>query len=142
MRPVSRGRTAERHPRESVSVTLGKFQSHLAIALRVVAPAFAHLDEQEEMHRRFGDLGDLLARFGADRLQRLAALPDHDLLLAVALDIDRLLDPDRAILHLLPGFGLDRRLVGQFLMQPVNIFSRVISAASWRSGASEIWSSG
>ena len=71
-----------------------------------------------------------------------AAFADDDLLLAVALDIDRLLDARRAVLLLGPRLGLDRRLIGQFLCSRSNSFSRVISAASWRSGRSVIWSSG
>ena len=43
----------------------------------------------------------------------------HDLLLAVALDEDGLLDPDRAVLLLGPALGLDRRGIGQFLVQPL-----------------------
>src|SRR4051812_31690407 len=72
--------------------TVGEFQPHLAIALRIVAPAFAHLDEQEQMHRRADDIDQFAARLRADILDRLAALAQHDLALALALDIDRLLD--------------------------------------------------
>ena len=46
-----------------------------------------------------------------------AALADDDLLLAVALDEDGLLDLDRAVLLLRPALGLDRRGVGQFLVE-------------------------
>ena len=73
-----------------------------------------------EHHRR-----DLGARGGADRLDGLAALAEHDFALAVALDIDRLLDAHRAVLEFLPDLGLDGRLVGQFLMQPqIKFFAR------------------
>ena len=71
---------------------LRKLHPHRAVALRVVAPALAHLHEQEQMHLLLGHLGDLLARLGADRLDGRAALAEHDLALALALHIDRLLD--------------------------------------------------
>ncbi len=85
--------------------------------LGVVAPALAHLHEQEQVHL-LDDLGDLLARLGADRLDGRAALAEHDLALALALDIDRLLDAHRAVAQFLPAVGLDRRLIGQLLVQP------------------------
>ena len=34
----------------SLPLTLGKFESHLAIAFGIVGPVFAHLDEEEKMH--------------------------------------------------------------------------------------------
>jgi len=67
-----------------------------------------------------------------------AAFAEHDLALAFALDKDRLLDTDRFVLALGPTVGLDRGLIGQFLMQLAKIFSRVISAARCRIGASDI----
>src|SRR5437588_360721 len=69
-----------------------ELQSHFAIARGVVGPSLAHLDEQEEVHRLLDQLGDFLARFGADRPDRLAALAECDLTLALALDVDGLLD--------------------------------------------------
>ena len=36
---------------------LGKLQPHLPIALRIVAPALAHLDEQEQVHLLLQDVG-------------------------------------------------------------------------------------
>src|SRR6185437_16433270 len=93
----------------------GEFEPHLTITVRIVAPVLAHLDEQEQMHGGAGDLGDLLARFRTNRLDGGAALAEHDLALAVALDKDRLLDADRTILALGPAVGLDSRLVGQLL---------------------------
>ena len=59
----------------------------------------------------------LLARQLADELDRLAALAEHDGLLAVALDIDHLVDLDGAVLALLPGLGLDGGGIGQLLVQ-------------------------
>jgi len=40
---------------------LRKLNPHLAIAFRIVGPVLADLDEQEEVHRAFGEGGD----FGA-----------------------------------------------------------------------------
>src|SRR6476646_10111559 len=71
---------------------LREFQSHLAVALGVVAPAFADLHEQEQMDRLLENLADFAARLGADGLDALAALAQHDLALALALHIDRLFD--------------------------------------------------
>src|SRR6185312_5459790 len=68
-----------------------KLQPHLAIALGIVAPVFAHLHEQEQMHLLFQHFANLLARGLPDRLDRLALVAEQDLLLAVALQIDHLL---------------------------------------------------
>src|SRR5258708_32270797 len=40
----------------------GKLESHLAVAIGIVAPVFAHFDEQKQMHRHAHDLGEFLAR--------------------------------------------------------------------------------
>jgi len=45
---------------------------------------------------------DFAPRVCADRLDRLTAFAEHDLTLALALDIDRLLDSGRAVLEFLP----------------------------------------
>ena len=74
------------------------------------------------MHLLLGGFRDLAARRLADRLDGAAALADDDLLLPVARDIDRLLDARRAVLLIFPGFGLDRRLIGQFVVQPLEDF--------------------
>src|SRR5437764_880550 len=87
---------------------LGKFQSHSAVAVRVFRPALAHLDEQEQMDRRFDHRGDLSPSVGADRLDGLPVLAEHDFALAFPLDIDRLLDARRTILELFPLIGLNR----------------------------------
>src|SRR5664279_4465982 len=102
---------------------LGEIQSHFTIALGIVAPVFAHLDEQEQVHRNTDNLGDLLAGVRADRLDRGSALAKHDLALAVALDENGLLDPDRLVRALGPAVGLDRRLIWQFLVElPIDLF--------------------
>src|SRR5215471_635968 len=74
---------------------LGKLEPHAAIALRIVPPIFAHLDEKEQVDRRLCDRGNLAPRAGADRLDGCPTLPQHDLALAFALDVDRLLDAYR-----------------------------------------------
>src|SRR5436309_2263438 len=71
------------------------------------------------MHLLLRQLGDFLARFRADRLDRRATLAEHDLALTLALHIDRLLDAHGAVAQLLPRLRLDRRLIWQFLMQPI-----------------------
>src|ERR1700681_435410 len=82
-----------------------KFQSHLPVALRVVAPAFAHFDEEEEVDRVLDRRGDVDARRRADGLDGLPAFAEHDLALAFALDIDRLFDAHGAVFQLLPDLG-------------------------------------
>src|ERR1700719_5230612 len=101
---------------------LREFQAHFPIALRIVAPALAHFDKQEEVHWMLDGRGDVLARRRSDRLDRLAALAEDDFALAFALDIDGLLDAHGAVAQLLPDFGFDRRLIGQFLVQPQKEF--------------------
>ena len=54
---------------------------------------------------------------GADRLDPLAAVAEHDRALARPLDIDDLLDAHAAVRPLFPALGLDRRGIGQFVMQ-------------------------
>src|SRR5258705_6629210 len=106
-------REENRHPAFQITLRsfLREFESHFTIAVGIIAPILAHLDEQEKMDRDAGDLGDLLARFRADRLDGGAALAEHDLALAFALDKDRLLDADRIVLALGPAIGLDGGLV-------------------------------
>src|SRR6187397_293513 len=96
---------------------LGKLQTHLPVTLGVIAPAVAHLHEQEQVHLLLDDVGKLALRRLADRLDRLPGLAEHDLLLAIAFDIDGLLDADRTVLALGPALGLDRGLIRQFLVQ-------------------------
>src|SRR5665213_1131866 len=98
---------------------LRKLQPHGPVALRVVAPALAHLDEQEQVYFVLDDPGDFAPRRFADRLEGLPAFADHDLALALALHINRLLDPHIATPQLLPLLGLDRGMVRQLLVQPL-----------------------
>src|SRR5581483_1567746 len=100
--PDFRVRSADASAPQCQRLVLRKFQPHGAIALGILAPAFAHLDEQEQVHLGLGRLGDLLARRLPDRLDGGAAFAEHDLALALALDIDRLLDADVALAQLLP----------------------------------------
>src|ERR1035438_6041463 len=98
---------------------LRKLQPHGPVARRVLAPAFAHLDEQEQVYLVLDDLGDFAPRRFADRLEGLPAFPDHDLALTLALHIDRLLDPHIATPQFLPLLGFDRGMIGQLLVQPL-----------------------
>src|SRR5262249_11719100 len=88
-----------------------------AVAFRIVHPTFPHLDVKKKMNRLLNRRGDLDPRRSADRLNGLAALAEHDLALALARDIDGLLNADRAVLELLPNFGLHGRLIRQLLVQ-------------------------
>src|ERR1019366_7591391 len=92
-----------------------EFKTHFTVAVGVVAPVFAHLDEQEQVHGYTNNFGDLFPRIRADRLDGGAALAEHDLALAFALDKNRLLDADRFILALGAAVGLDGGLIRPFL---------------------------
>src|SRR5450631_2127944 len=94
-----------------------EFKTHFTVAVGVVAPVFAHLHEQEQVHWYADDLGDFFPRVSADRLDGSAALAEHDLALAFALDKNRLLDADGFVLALGPAVGLDGGLIRQFLVQ-------------------------
>src|SRR5467141_4700505 len=96
---------------------LRELKSHFTVAVGVVAPVFAHLHEQEQMHGHADDLSDFLARIRADRLDGGAALAEHDLALAFALDKNRLLDAVLFVLAFGPPVGFDGGLIRQFLMQ-------------------------
>src|SRR5690606_18549347 len=91
---------------------VGKFQTHLAVTLRVVAPVLPHLHEQEEMHLLFEHVGDLLAGGFAYGANRAPLFAQNDLLLAIAFHIDHLLDANRAVFLLLPFLGLDMGGIG------------------------------
>src|SRR3982074_3084201 len=71
-----------------------ELKSHFTVAVGVVAPVLAHLHKQKQMHWHTHNLGDFLARIGADRLDGGAALAEYDLALAFPLDENRLLDAD------------------------------------------------
>src|ERR671913_1035016 len=87
------------------------------IVRRIVGPALAHFDVQEEVHRPLQHLAELVAGAGADLLDLGAALAQHDGALALALDVDDLLDARAAVGPVLPLLGLDRGLVGQLLVE-------------------------
>ena len=70
------------------------------------------------MHRYARHLADVGAGRLADLLDGLSLGAQQDLPLTLALDIDRLLDPDRAVGKLLPVGGLDGQRIGQLVMQP------------------------
>ena len=69
------------------------------------------------MHLAFENLAKLDARGLADGLDGLALVAEHDLALAVAFNIDDLLNAHVAVLHVFPFFRLDMGVVRQFLMQ-------------------------
>src|SRR5271156_2561994 len=79
-----------------------KFQAHFPVTLRIVLPALADLDVEEQVYRVLDNFGDVGARRRPDRLDRLARFTEHDLTLAFARDIDRLLDAHRAVAQFLP----------------------------------------
>ena len=85
---------------------------------------------------------ELGAGAGADRLDPLPAFAEHDRALARPLDIDHLLDAHAAVRPVLPLLGLDRRGVGQLVMQlQKDLLARDLGRDQ-RSGASDSWSSG
>src|SRR4029077_4007881 len=88
-----------------------------AEALGVVEPVFAHLDEKEEVHLAVEHRAQFGAGTGADGLDALAALTEDDGALAGAANIDHLLDTNAAVGPLLPALGLDRRRIGQLVME-------------------------
>src|SRR5262249_34317808 len=55
------------------ALLFGEFQTHRAVTLGVVRPAFAHLNLKKKVHRLLDRRSDFAARRGADRLERLAA---------------------------------------------------------------------
>src|SRR5215472_4203565 len=99
------------------SPSLLPVEPHRGVALAVVGPALAHLDEEEEVDAAVELLLELGAGAGADALHLAALAAEHDRLLALALDEDRLRDLDAAVLELLPSLGLDGRGVGQLVME-------------------------
>ena len=54
-----------------IALVLRELDAHLAVALGIVGPVLAHLDEEEEVDRLLGDLRDFRARRHRDRLDRL-----------------------------------------------------------------------
>ena len=78
---------------------------------------FTHLDVEKEMHPVAEQLFELGARRLADGLDAGAALAQHDRLLAVALDVDDLIDSGAPVFEWLPRFGFDRRRIRKFLLQ-------------------------
>src|SRR5579885_2869852 len=92
---------------EAGSSVLGKIEPHLAVALGVLPPALAYLDEQKEMHGHAHHFGDFAPGQASDLLDGPAMGAEHDLSLAFAHHVDRLLDTDALVLELLPVGGLD-----------------------------------
>src|SRR5712691_6791970 len=95
MPPMALRSRSEIHPQEGqkwarflriAALLLRKLQPHLAVTFRIVAPAPAHLHEEEQMHGVLYNCDNVAPRLGADRLDGLATLSQHDLALALALD--------------------------------------------------------
>src|SRR5437773_6896298 len=88
-----------------------------ALERRCVAPPFGqHLHVQLEVDAAAEQRGDLGAGRLAERFDRAPPFPNHDALLAVALDVDH--RPNIYQLRALPELvDLDRDRVGQLLMQ-------------------------
>src|SRR5471032_2474185 len=98
-------------PHQARSVV--EFEPDSRIALAVLGPVLAHLDEQEQMDLALQHLLELEPRAFAQALDLPAALAQHDRLLAGTLDIDDLGDLDAAVLELFPALCLDRGLIRQ-----------------------------
>src|SRR6185312_10721169 len=96
--------SAERRSR----LFIWKIQPDFPVMLGLFRPVLAHLHEQEQVNAPAQQFLQLGARQFADLLDGRAALAQHDRLLAVALDIDHLVDADRSVLALLPLLGFDR----------------------------------
>src|SRR5690606_22822567 len=69
-------------------LSLRKIESDLAVAFRIIAPVLAHFHIEKQMHLEAQLVSDLLARGGTDGADGLALVAEHDLFLALALDID------------------------------------------------------
>src|SRR5690606_12322237 len=82
-------------------------------------PVLTHLDKYEQVDLVTQQLCQLLTGVHRDLLDGRAALAEHDLPLALALDEDRLLDAHRAVAAQLPVRRLDSNRVRQLLMQPL-----------------------
>ena len=92
-------------------------ESERGVALGILDPVVAHLDEQKEMDAALQHAFQFGAGAGADRLDPRSLVAEHDRALALAADIDHLVDLDAPVLTLLPRLGLDPRRIGQLLMQ-------------------------
>src|SRR5262249_59282967 len=87
------------------------------VALAVLGPILLDPHVQEEVDPAPELALELRPRPRADLLDPLAALAEHDRLLAWALHEDGLLDADAAVLALLPLVGLDGGGVGQLVAE-------------------------
>src|ERR1700675_1948043 len=122
VRSVAKPRVSNHEGESMTPSILRKLQPHCTVSFRVLAPALAHLHEQEQMHLGFNDTGNVPARGFANCLDRLPALAEDNLTLAFPFHVDRLLDADVAAAQFLPRFGFDRRMVWQFLVQSLEQF--------------------
>src|SRR5690606_19282225 len=82
--------------------------TQLAQGARALAPVLGDPHEQLEVHRPAHELGESGARAAADAGEHRAAGADEDLLLALALDVDRRRDArGAAAVALLPAVDAD-----------------------------------
>ena len=106
---------------EVLARLVSPLQPDLAVERAVLVPFRIDLHVQEQVHRAAEMLRDLGSRAAAPiAFSRAPALADDDRLLAVALDQDLLVDDGRAVGAVLPGLGLDRRRIGQLLVELVD----------------------
>src|SRR5215831_14854727 len=106
----------------------GEFQSHFAVAFRIVAPAFADFHEQEEVYRLLANFRDLAPRLRANGLDGPTTLSQDYFSLAVALDEDGLFNSNRPVLEFLPLSRFHRRLIWQLLVKAqIELFARDLS---------------
>src|SRR5512134_3620126 len=98
-------------PRRLSLIVRGSFETVAAQVRFVVGPARAHLHPQRKHHLRVEKLLQLVARLGADALQALAAVADHDALVRFALDHDGGGDVDATLRGRLAALALARRSV-------------------------------
>src|SRR5690606_1850335 len=95
---------------------MGEFETHFAVAFWIIGPLFADFDEEEEVDRHLVHFHEFAAGFRADGLDGLTASAEHDLLVAVAGDIDHLIDLVGAVLLDLETLGFDRGVVGDLVV--------------------------
>ena len=88
----------------NVALSVREFKAHFAVTLRIIAPIVTNLDEEEQVHLLLKDFHQFLARRLADGFDRLALMAENDLLLAVALDVDDLLECAQNRPAFLPSF--------------------------------------
>src|SRR5579863_8071926 len=111
-------RTASTMPPSLQCMALARIlEAHGLVAFAVLGPIFLDAHEQKEVDATIEHALQFGARPFADALDLPPTLAEHDRLLARPHHIDALLDAHAAVPALFPAVGLDRRVVGQLLMQ-------------------------